>query len=88
MKQKVLTPEQYAALGYVQRPDFDPQMFDVKPDKPLSEPFIDIAYRSETKEEYYIDASIFIFKVGYTLGTSGAIPAASFAIREILRLTS
>ena len=41
MKQKVLTPEQYAALGYVQRPDFVPQMFDVKPDKPLSEPYID-----------------------------------------------
>ena len=88
MKQKVLTPEQYAALGYVQRPDFDPQMFNVKPDKPLSEPFIDVAYRSETKEEYYIDASVFIFKVGYTLYTSGVMAAGSLAIREILILTN
>ena len=86
MKQEVLTPEQYAALGYVQRADFDPSMFDVKPDEPLSKPFIDIAYRADDKEEYYVDLGVFLFKVAYTYGSGGAIPAGQVAVREILSI--
>lgn len=88
MKQKALTPEQYAALGYVQRPDFDPSMFDVEPDKPLESPFIDIAYRSDTKQEYYIDAGVFLFKLGYAASTGGVEPVTQVVIKEFLSLAN
>jgi len=85
-KQRVLTPSEYAALGYVQRADFNPSMFDVKPDEPLTKPFIDIAYRADTKEEYYIDAGLFLFKLGYAASTGGIYPVTQVVIREFLSL--
>lgn len=85
-KQRVLTPSEYAALGYVQRPDFDPSMFDVKADEPLNKPFIDIAYRADTKEEYYIDAGVFLFKLGYAASTGGIYPVTQVVVREFLSL--
>ena len=85
-KQRVLTPSEYAALGYVQRPDFDPSMFDVKADEPLNKPFIDIAYRADTKEEYYIDAGVFLFKLGYAASTGGIYPVTQVVVKEFLNL--
>ena len=87
-KQRVLTPSEYAALGYVQRPDFDASMFDVKADEPLTKPFIDIAYRADTKEEYYIDAGIFLFKLGYAASTGGIYPVTQVVVREFLSLAN
>lgn len=75
-RQRFLTPEEYAALGYVQREDFDPSIFDVKPDKPLTEPLLDVAYRADEKEEYYVDLAIMLVKLGYTASTGGILPAA------------
>lgn len=73
-EQRVLSPQEYAALGYVQRSDFDPSMFDVKPDEPLNKPFIDIAYRAESKEEYAMDLGLFLVKLGVAIGTGGLAP--------------
>ena len=87
-KQRVLTPSEYAALGYVQRPDFDPSMFDVEADEPLTKPFIDIAYRADTKEEYYIDAGVFLFKLGYAASTGGIYPVTQVVAREFLSLAN
>ena len=86
MKQRVLTPEQYTALGYVQRADFDPDMFNVKPDEPLSTPFIDIAYRAEEKEDYYIDVAIGLVKLGYAASTGGVVPAAKTTLGYVVSL--
>lgn len=88
MKQRALTPEQYAALGYVQRADFDPTQFDVKPDKPLSQPVFDIAYRADTKQDYYIDLGVFLFKLGYAASTGGIYPASQVVVREFLSLAN
>ena len=82
--QRVLTPEEYAALGYVLREDFDPTVFDVKPDKPLTKPLIDIAYRAEDKEDYYIDVGIMLVKLGYTASTGGVLPAAKTTLGFVL----
>lgn len=87
-KQRVLSPSEYAALGYVQRPDFDPQMFDIKPDKPLSEPFIDIAYRAEEKQDYYVDLAIGLVKLGYAASTGGVVPAAKTTLGYVASLIS
>lgn len=85
-RQRVLSPSEYAALGYVQRPDFDPQMFDVKPDEPLTKPFIDIAYRSEEKEDYYTDVAIGLVKLGYAASTGGVVPAARTTLGYVASL--
>lgn len=87
-KQRVLTPSEYAALGYVQRADFDPTMFDVEPDAPLSKPFIDIAYRADTKEEYFVDLSVFLFKLGYAASTGGIYPVGQVVVREFLSMAN
>ena len=86
-KQRVLSPQEYAALGYVQRPDFDPSMFNVKADEPLTKPFIDIAYRADSKEEYYVDLGGFLFKLGYAASTGGIYPVTQVVLREFLSLT-
>ena len=86
-KQRVLSPQEYAALGYVQRPDFDPSMFNVKADEPLTKPFIDIAYRAGSKEEYYVDLGVFLFKLGYAASTGGIYPVTQVVLREFLSLT-
>jgi hypothetical protein len=71
-QQRVLTPEEYAALGYIQRADFDPTIFNISADKPLSTPLIDLpAYRAETQEEALIDIGVGLVKVGYAVSTGG-----------------
>lgn len=87
-KQRVLSPEEYAALGYVQRPDFNPQMFDVEPDEPLSKPFLDIAYRAPEKEDYYIDVAIGLVKLGYAASTGGVVPAAKTTLGYVFSLVN
>lgn len=83
-RQRFLTPDEYAALGYVQREDFDPSIFDVKPDKPLTEPLLDIAYRADEKEEYYLDFTMMVVKLGYTLTTGGIMPAAQSTLGYVI----
>jgi hypothetical protein len=85
-KQRALTPAEYTALGYVQRSDFDKSMFNVKPDEPLSTPFIDIAYRAEEKEDYYIDLAIGLAKLGYAASTGGVVPAAKTTLGYVVSL--
>jgi len=87
-KQRVLTPSEYAALGYVQRSDFDENQFDLQPDEPLSKPFIDIAYRSDDKEDYYIDVAIGLVKLGYAASTGGVVPAAKTTLGYVLSLVN
>ena len=84
--QRALTPKQYAALGYVQREDFDPSMFNVEPDKPLSKGFDFPAYRAETQEEAIIDIGLGIFKIGYAFSTGGLGPAAQTALGYTISL--
>jgi hypothetical protein len=63
-------------------------MFDVEADEPLTKPFIDIAYRADTKEEYYLDLGVFLFKLGYAASTGGIYPATQVVVREFLSLAN
>lgn len=85
---KVLTPAEYEALGYVQRADFDRSMFDVKPDKPLTQYWTVPVYRSETKEEFYVDAIIGSTKVVVAWSTGGLAGAAKTALGYTLSVLS
>jgi len=77
--QRVYTPDEYAAMGYIQRPDFDASMFAGTGDAPLPATF-DFAYRAETKEEAVIDISYGVFKIGLALSTGGLQPALTTAL--------
>ena len=52
--------------------------FDINP--------FDIAYRSETKEEYYVDLAYGLFKIGTALSSGGVLPAAQTAVGYTLDL--
>lgn len=87
MSQRVLSPDEYAALGYVQREDFDPTMFQGKGDKPLPDYWFNFpAYRADTKEEYYVDLGVGIFKATTALYSGGVIPAGRVALGYTLSL--
>ena len=87
MSQRVLTPTEYAALGYVQREDFDPTMFQGKGDEPLPDFWFDFpAYRADSKREYYVDLGIGLFKITTTLTSGGIIPAGRVALGYTLSL--
>ena len=89
MKQRVLTPQEYAALGYVQRDDFDPTMFNIRPDKPLSEPFFAFpVYRADTKEEFAIDLAVGTIKVAAAATTGGIIAAGRTALGYTMSVLS
>lgn len=66
-EQRVLTAEEYAALGYIIRGD-TPKL---DPGKPLSTGYSFPAYRADTKEEFAIDFAVGIAKVGYAVSTGG-----------------
>lgn len=70
-EQRVLTQEEYAALGYIVRGE-TPKL---DPGKPLSTGYSFPAYRAETKEEYAVDLAIGLAKVGYAISTGGIGPA-------------
>lgn len=78
--QRVLTPDEYAALGYIQRPDFDSTMFAGTGDAPLSEPMFDFAYRAESKEQAAVEIGYGVFKVGIAISTGGLAPALTTAL--------
>jgi hypothetical protein len=79
-EQRVLTPQEYAALGYVQRGVLPPELSKM-PDAPLSKGLLNIpAYRSETKEQYYIDLGFGLIKVGYAVSTGGLGVGAKTAL--------
>lgn len=69
-EQRVLTPDEYAALGYVRRDDVPPELA-VLPDQPLSKGLNLPVYRADTKEQYAIDLAVGIVKVGYAYSTGG-----------------
>lgn len=87
-EQRVLTPAEYAALGYIPLGDMANIDLKLSPDKPLSTGFQFPVYRAETKEEYAIDLSIGIVKVGYTISTGGALPAVKTALGYTWSLVS
>jgi hypothetical protein len=72
-EQRVLTQEEYAALGYIVRGE-TPKL---DPGKPLTTGYSFPAYRAETKEEYAIDLAIGLAKVGYAISTGGIGPAVN-----------
>ena len=60
MKQRVYTPEEYAAMGYMQRADYDPSMFQTGSYSSFHGfdiNFLNLpVYRADTKEEFVLDA--------------------------------
>lgn len=70
-EQRVLTPEEYAALGYVQIGDLSNLDIAIKNDTPLSisSPFP--VYRADTKEEFAYDIAIGIGKITAAAATGG-----------------
>lgn len=71
VEQRVLTPEEYAALGYVQIGDLSKIDLQTTPDKALSQGFSYPVYRAETQEEALIDIGVGLVKVGYAVSTGG-----------------
>ena len=74
-EQRVLTAEEYASLGYVQRGDLSKVELKRTPDKALSSGYSFPAYRADTKEQFAIDLAVGIVKVGYSISTGGVGPA-------------
>ena len=73
--QRVLTPNEYADLGYVLKEDvvFDEGSYssfriDLNP--------LDLAYRVDTREEAIIDIVLYIGKIALAYGTGGLSVAA------------
>ena len=60
MKQRMYTPEEYAAMGYMQREDYDPSMFQAGSYSSFHKfdiNFLNLpVYRADTKEEFVLDA--------------------------------
>jgi len=60
MKQRVYTPEEYAAMGYMQREDYDPSMFQTGSYSSFHGfdiNFLNLpVYRADTKEEFILDS--------------------------------
>ena len=77
IEQRVLTPAEYEALGYIPIGDLASLNLPVKADKPLSYGYNVPAYRAETQEEALIDLGVGIVKVGYALTTGGVGPAVN-----------
>jgi hypothetical protein len=79
-EQRVLTPQEYAALGYVQRGVLPPELSKM-PNAPLSKGLLNIpAYRADTKEQYYVDLGVGLIKVGYAVSTGGLGVGAKTAL--------
>ena len=79
-EQRVLTPQEYAALGYVERSVLPPELSKT-PDPPLPKGILNVpAYRSDTKEQYYLDLGVGLIKVGYAVSTGGLAIGAKTAL--------
>jgi len=59
-EQRVFTPEEYSAMGYMQREDYDPSMFQTGSYSSFhgfDMNFLNLpVYRADTKEEFVLDA--------------------------------
>ncbi len=82
-EERVLTAAEYTALGYTEIGSA-PQP---KADSVLK-PNITPAYRSNTKEEYYIDLGMGIVKIGYTASTGGFVAASRTTLGYVTSLLS
>ena len=80
-KQRVLTEQEYEALGYIAIGSVPKS----QKDKLLSKQILP-AYRAATKEQFAIDYATGVVKVGYTIATGGALPAAKTALGYTLSL--
>ena len=90
MKQRVLTPQEYANLGDQLRSDYDesliqlggyetPTSFDIN--------FLGFpVYRADTKEEYYVDACTAIFKVTAAVYTGGLSAGCAQTLTQLGQL--
>jgi hypothetical protein len=91
MKQEVLTPAEYAAQGYILRDDFDASAFQLgsyETDSTFDVNFLNIpVYRSETKEEYYRDAIVGVFRVGWAFYSGGVGPMGWATLEYIAEVT-
>jgi hypothetical protein len=76
-EQRVLTLEEYQALGYIPIGDVAAAKLSTKADKPLSYGYDAPAYRAETQEEALIDIGVGIVKIGYALATGGVGPTVN-----------
>ena len=84
IEQRVLTREEYKALGYV---EIGRVPTGIVSGQPITKPLINLpAYRAETKEEYAVDLAVGIVKVGYTVSTGGVVPAAKTALGYVTSL--
>lgn len=79
-EQRVLTPREYAALGYIQRGTLP---LELRKDHgtPISKGLLNVpAYRADTKEQYYVDLGVGLIKVGYAASTGGLGVGAKTAL--------
>lgn len=80
-EQRVLTRAEYTALGYTE--------IGTAPDRKNDaeiKPNIIPAYRSESKEDYYIDLGMGIVKIGYTASTGGIAAAGRTTLGYVTSL--
>lgn len=80
-EQRVLTGAEYTALGYTKigsapNPKADAEI----------KPNITPAYRSDSKEDYYIDLGMGIVKIGYTASTGGFAAASKTTLGYVTSL--
>lgn len=91
MEQRVLTPEEYKALGYVENPNYNPAewvggsyssyTWDVN--------FLGLpVYRAESKEEFGVDAGTAALKLTAAVLTGGTTAFARVGYSELLRLVN
>lgn len=82
-EQRVLTPSEYTALGYTLIGSAPQTQADAE-----LKPNIIPAYRSDTKQEYYIDLGMGIVKIGYTASTGGLAAASKTTLGYVTSLLS
>ena len=82
-EQRVLTGAEYTALGYTEIGTAP----NAKADAELK-PSIIPAYRSDSKEDYYIDLGMGIVKIGYTASTGGITAAGRTTLGYVTSLLS
>jgi hypothetical protein len=90
MEQKVPTSAWYAEQGYILRDDFDSDLFQSGSytTEGIDINFLNIpVYRSETKEEYYRDAIVGAFRVGWAFYTGGVGPMGWAALQYVGEVT-
>jgi len=83
MKQRLFTPEEYASMGYMQRDDYNPSMFEsgsYSSFKSFDINFFNLpVYRADTKEQFIIDS---FFLLG-SFATGGTNAGLKFAVSKL-----